>query len=165
MAKEKEKKIGRIMYVEQGKQAKEICPLIGVSEATFSKWVNEFHWKEMRSAALSNPNIRMENIKRLINELAEQRMSLTDDLKVAERGSDAEDIQRIRQNIARIDDGVSKWNKALESIDKDSQTSLSVYLRVMDSIFNALQSFDSKLFMQSLAFQEQHINEIAGKYR
>jgi DNA-binding CsgD family transcriptional regulator len=37
MAKEKERKLARIMFVEQGKTAKEISRLLSVSEPTLSK--------------------------------------------------------------------------------------------------------------------------------
>ena len=167
MAKEKEKKIAKILYIEQNKDAKEISTLIGVSEVTLSKWVNENNesWKKQRNARMSNPSVRTDNIKQIINDLSEQRITLGHQLKIAERDSDLEECTLTRKSIASIDDAVSKWNKTLTSIDKENQVTLSSYLAVMEMLFEAIKAYDEKLFFNTLDFQEVHLNEVSLKFK
>lgn len=167
MAKEKERKLARIMFVEQGKTAKEISRLLSVSEPTLSKWINADGeaWRNERNARLSAPKIRTENIKQLINDLSEQRIKLNRELMDAERNGDHDRCSQVRAAIAKVDDGVSKWNKTLETIDKESRVSLATYLAVMEMIFDALRTHDEKLYLQLLDFQEVHLNEVSLKFK
>ncbi len=165
MAKEKEHKVARIMYVEQGKTAKEISRLVDVSEQTLSKWINTNGWRDERNARLSAPGVRTDNIKQLINDLTEQRLTLTRDLKEAEARVDLERCTELRSSIAKVDDGVSKWNKTLETINKESTVTLSMYLLVMEMIFDALRHHDEKLYLLMLDFQEVHLNEVSIKFK
>lgn len=165
MAKEREQKVARILYVEQGKTAKEISPLINVSEATISKWVNKFGWRDHRNARLSNPSMRTENIRSLINELSEQRLDLSRKLKEAEASGDLDFIKETRKNIAQVDDGVSKWNKTLENITSENRISLSVYLTVMDMVFEAMKAFDEALLLKTVDFQEYHLNDVSLRFK
>ncbi len=145
MAKEREQRVARILYVEQHKTAKEISGLINVSEATLSKWINKFGWKNERTARLSSPALRGENIKQLINELSEQRLESSRELRQAIEVADLERTTDLRKQIAGIDDAVSKWNKTLQNIHKENQVSLATYLSVMEMIFDALREYDEKL--------------------
>lgn len=167
MAKEREKKIAKVLYVEQQKDAKEISKLVNVSEVTLSKWVNENNgaWKRERNARISNPNVRTDNIKQIINDLSEQRITLHGQLIQAEKNNDLEETTRLRESIARIDDAVAKWNKTLTSIDKESQVTLSIYLAVMEMLFDALKAFDEKLFLSTLDFQDVHLNDVSLKFK
>ena len=165
MAKEREQKIARIMFVEQGKTAKEISRLLNVSEPTLSKWINLKGWRDERNARLSAPGIRTENIKQLINQLSEERLTLSRELKQAELASDLKRCTELRGSIARTDDAVSKWNKTLENIGKESRISLATYLSVMEMIFDSLRQFDEKLFLQMLDFQEVHLNEVSLTFK
>lgn len=165
MAKEKEARLARVLFVEQGKTAKEISGLVGVSEQTLSKWINSKGWKAERNARLSAPNVRTDNIKQLINDLTEQRLSHTRDLKEAEASGNSERCTELRGLIAKVDDGVSKWNKTLETIAKENNISLSTYLAVMEMIFDALRDHDEKLYLQMLDFQEVHLNEVSLKFK
>ncbi|GAF05590.1 DUF1804 family protein [Saccharicrinis fermentans] len=165
MAKEKEQKIARVLFVEQGKTAKEISRLVNVSEQTLSKWINTKNWRAERNARLSAPGVRTDNIKQLINDLTEQRLTLTRELKEAESNLDLERCTELRSSIAKVDDGVSKWNKTLETINKESTVTLSTYLAVMEMIFDALREHDEKLFLQMLDFQEVHLNDVSLKFK
>lgn len=167
MAKEREKKIAKILYVVQGKDAKEISKLINVSEATLSKWVNENDaaWKRERNARISSPKVRTDNIEQIINDLSEQRITLNSQLKQAEANHDLVETTRLRESIARIDDAVAKWNKTLSSIDKDNQITLSTYIAVMEMIFDAMKEFDETLYFQTLDFQELHLNNVSLRFK
>lgn len=167
MAKEKEKKLARILYVEQQKDAKEIATLIGVSEVTLSKWVNENNeqWKKERSARTSTPTARTDNIRQIINDLSEERINLSRQLKEAERNVDLEQQKVLRTSIAQTDDAVSKWNKTLETVDKENQVTLTTYLAVMEMLFDAMRKYDEKLFFQTVDFQDVHLNEVSLKFK
>ncbi len=163
MAKGKEKRIARILYVQQQKGAKEISKLVGVSEVTLSKWINadDEAWKKERNAKINTPQTRIDNIRQIINDMSEERISLSNSLK---HTTDAKEITEIRNSIAKIDDAVSKWNKTLETLNKENQITLSIYIRVMEMIFNDLQQFDEALFFKTLDFQEIHLNEVATRF-
>lgn len=174
MAKEQEKRIARLLYVEQGKTAKEVAELVSVSEATLSKWVISDGWKKEREARASQPKMRANNIQQLIGDEAERRLGLqreldylantkTDDDKEATATKNNQ-LSEIRKQIASIDNSVSKWNKILLGMSKD-KVSLAVYIEIMEEIFEALSQYDSKLFVKLVPFQEYHLNKIADKYR
>ncbi|MBN1250679.1 MAG: hypothetical protein JXA16_00990 [Bacteroidales bacterium] len=164
MAKEKEKATARILFVEQAKTAKQISKLVNVSEKTISAWVQKHAWKAARNAKAINKDSRIINIKQIIDDFAQNRLELQDELrKLIKSGNERNRIQEIRNEMARIDAGVANWNKTLEQIDKTSKISLSTYLYIMDKIFKSLQNFDAKIFVQSIAFQEHHINEISNE--
>jgi hypothetical protein len=177
MAKEKERRTAHILYVEQGKTAKEVSELIGCAEKTIGEWVAKFGWKEERSARQASPAKRADNIKMIITNLSEDRLRLDREIKSFERvghcerseatrGSsngtgDEATLQSLRAEVAQIDDAVSKWNKTLENIEKENRVSLATYLNVMDEIFSAMRNHDTKLFMSTVEFQEHHIHKIS----
>lgn len=163
MAKDKEKKLAHILYVEQGKDACEISPLIKVSEATLSKWVREGGWKTERDARNSSPHLSIGNIKKIMGSLGEDRLRLNKDLRQAECNADTEGATELRKQISRVDDAISKWNKALGAMDKESRVSLSSYLWVMEEVFQGLRHFDIDLYMKTLDFQEHHIQQMCIK--
>lgn len=160
MAKEKEQKTARILYVEQGKSAKEIAQLLHVTEKTISRWVTRYNWKSLQAAHLSAPQKRVENIKDIINDMAERRLEKVKALRLAEGDGNLEETETLRKEIAGLDDAVSKWNKTLANIDKENQLTLGAYLQVMERIFKALQQHDAHLYMQTIDFQEQHIQDV-----
>lgn len=170
MAKENECRLAKIMYVDQLKDAKEISTILKVSEATLSKWVNKFGWKEQRNAKLSSPEVRTDNIKQVINGLTEDRINLDRQLKDAERRSATDkaatiEVVLIRKNIAQVDDSISKWNKTLFNVEKEQKISFSSYMYAMEQIFNALHQYNEKIFLQTIDFQEDHLNDVARRYR
>jgi transposase len=167
MAKEKERRTAQILYVEQGKTAKEVSELIGCAEKTIGEWVYKFGWKEERSARQASPAKRSDNIKQIITNLSEDRLRLDRDIRNFEKNghcekqNDETTLQSLREEVARIDDAVSKWNKTLENIEKENRVSLATYLHVMDEIFSALRLHDAKLYMATVEFQENHIHKIS----
>lgn len=165
MAKEREKKTARILFVEQKKTAKEISQLLNVSEKTLSAWINadDELWKKERDARNTSPTQRISNIESIISGLAEERIQLSRELSKAEKEKNLADVTEIRKNISKLDDAVSKWNKTLRDINKEAKIPLSTYLEVMQSIFEALQHYNPKLFMQTLDFQEKHIHDVSLK--
>jgi predicted transcriptional regulator len=161
MAKEKERRTAHILYVEQGKTAREIADLIGVAEKTIGEWVSKGAWKEERTARQASPVKRADNIKLIITNLSEDRLSLDRRIKAAEAEGKSGMLPDLREEVSRIDDAVSKWNKTLENIESENRISLSTYLNVMDQIFQAIRQYDVKLFMSTVEFQESHIHKIS----
>jgi predicted transcriptional regulator len=160
MAKEKEKKTAHILFVEQGKSRKEIAHLVGVAEKTVGEWVIKFGWEKERSARTASPARRMDNIKEIITTLSDERLELNRKVKAAENNNDLSLIADLRGQISKIDDAVSKWNKALTTIESENRITLSIYINVMEKIFEKMRIHDPKLFMQTIEFQEQHLQQI-----
>jgi predicted transcriptional regulator len=179
MAKDKERKLARIYYVEQGKTAKWIANRLNLTEKTVGDWVAKYGWKEEQRARENSVDKRIENIKSVIDDIIEDRASarirlneLKTELKQAQtdKDSDAITINRdiiadIKKEIVGYDDAISKWNKTLENFDKENVVSLSSYLYVMDEVFKDLQNTHPELYMKSLDFQEQHVNKISIQRR
>jgi transposase len=161
MAKEKERRTAHILYVEQGKKANEIADLIGVAEKTIGEWVAKGAWKEERTARQASPAKRSDNIKLIITNLSEDRLSLDRKIKAAEAEGDSDSLTALREEVSHIDDAVSKWNKTLENIERENRVSLATYLNVMDQIFQAMRQHDAKLYMSTIEFQEAHIHKIS----
>ncbi len=162
MAKEKERRTAHILYVEQGKNAREVAELIGCAEKTIGEWVAKFGWKEERAARQASPAKRSDNIKMIITNLSEDRLRLDREIRNFENeGGSSSRLSELREEVSRIDDAVSKWNKTLENIEKENRVSLATYLSVMDQIFSAMRNYDPKLFMSTVEFQEQHIHKIS----
>lgn len=157
MAKDKERKLAYIYYVEHGKTAKECASLVDVTEKTVGDWVDKFGWKSERDNRLFSAKERITNIKLIINNCAEERLRLNEDLDKAIRANDADEIKEVRQKMASLSDEASKWNKTLANLDKESKISLEVYITVMEDIFKQLQLTHPKLYMKLLDFQEDLI--------
>jgi len=160
MAKEKERRTARILYVEQGKNAREVSDLIGIPEKTISQWVAKGSWKTERTARQASPVRRADNIKQIITNLSEERLELDRKIKAAESSADTEKLTKLREEVSRIDDAVSKWNKTLENIEKESRVSLTTYLNVMDQIFTAMRQYNTRLFMDTIEFQDDHLHKV-----
>lgn len=165
MAKKEEKKIAYEMYVILQKTLKEIHEVTNVSMKTLSAWINDNDgaWKKERAARSAAPQKRISNLETILFDLAERRINKNRELIKAEEKADQEKVAEIKQEISRIDDAVSKWNKTLDSIKKDTRHNLTTYLDVMESVFKALQAYDVRLFMQTIAFQKKHANEASIK--
>jgi predicted transcriptional regulator len=163
MAKDRERRTAHILYVEQKKTAKEVAELVGVSEKTMSDWVTKHNWKAERDARSTSPTQRINNIEAIIGGLAQDRLDLQRKLETAEKNGNKDEVVQLRSDMSKLDDSVSKWNKTLRDINKESKVPLGVYLNVMESIFNSLQAFDPKLHFQTIAFQEKHIHEMSIK--
>lgn len=175
MAKEKEKQLARIYYIEQGKTAKWIAEKLSLTEKTAGAWISKYGWKELRNAQENGVDKRIDNIKEVIDGIIEDRSAartLLTKYKIeyssAKEKGDDEDAKSLkelvndtRKDIVGFDDAISKWNKTLENFDKENKISLSNYIHVMEQIFKDLQAFDQPLYLRTIEFQEQHINKVS----
>lgn len=163
MAKEKERKTAHILYVEQNKAQKEIASLLGITEKTISVWVNKYEWQKERTARNASPARRKNNIKAIITNLSEERLSLDAEVREFEKSGNHDGATKTRERISKIDDAVSKWNKTLMTIDKENEVTLSAYINVLEQIFNDMRLFNPKLFMETIEFQEQHLHKVTAQ--
>jgi len=168
MAKSKEyyrklKKEAHDMYVNDCITCKEISLRIGVSERSISNWINENEglWKKEQQATAISSKKQGDNIKKIIENLAEKRLQLLSDIDDASKDGNKELELELRKQAASIDDGVSKWGKQLSEIDKTNRITLSIYIDVMTRIFDSLKIYDANLYFQTLDFQENHLYEAA----
>jgi len=160
MAKDKERILAKELYL-LGKTGKEIAEHIGVTEKTVSRWVQKYGWREIRNAKLHGIQAKIDNIKQILEDLAEETVQINRQIA---RETDKEKIIELRKRRNQIADEAAKWNKALENIDRSGKIPFNTYLNVMDEIFKALRKYDEKLFFLTLDFQELHIQEKAKEY-
>ena len=163
MAKQKERRIAQIQYVEQNKTAKEISRGLNVTENTVGSWIRKYGWKQLKEAKVMSYKKDVDNIKAAISHIAQSRLDVEENIQLAISNNDKEEETRLRKIAYSLAGEVGLFNKSLERLDKENKISLSKYLDVMDSIFKSMQAEYPKLFIQTLDFQESHINEIAIK--
>lgn len=163
MAKERERRLAEHYYIEKNRTATEIASLIKVTEATISGWVRKYGWKTRREAKAASPAQRVSNIKEVISLAASERIEASRELEIAIREEDINTITEIRKRIAAIDDGASKWNKALSYAIGEAKVPLVTYLDVMEWIFGAMRHFDEKLYLQTIDFQEHHVTQMSDE--
>lgn len=154
--KEKERKVAHELYVKQGKTATEIAKMVGVSEKTMSIWVQKGNWKRERDARKNTSENYIADLHELIGSITEQRLDLE---RTAIKDLDATQREELQQKKLKLADEAAKWNKVLENAKKDDKVSLGTYIKIMEQIFGALNNWDNKLFMQTLDFQEAHLND------
>jgi rRNA processing protein Gar1 len=163
MAKDKERNLAHHFYVKEGKTAKECAKLVNVTEKTVGGWVDKYDWKKQRHAQVFSKDSKINNVKEIIGNIAEDYLKLQKQLNQATADKDGELVESIRSQMATKSDEAAKWNKHLQTIDKENKIGLATYLYVMEDIFKALRQKQPQIFMQLIEFQEQHLHDIANK--
>lgn len=163
MAKDKERQIAQDYFVNQGLSAKQIADKGLATEKTIGKWIIKYGWKKLRDAKMNSTSNRLDRINEVTDQLAEQRLQLFKEIEEAKEKGDQKLAMDLQRQAVQIDDSISKWNKRAENVDKENRISLSVYLEVMEDIFNHLQMHNSELFLKTIDFQEEHINTISNR--
>ena len=161
MAKDREKRTARELYL-LGKSQKEIAELVNVTEKTISRWAATGNWKVIRDSKVNTGKTKTDNIKQILSDIAEETIAIN---RRIENTTDREKLKELRKQRNQLADEAAKWNKALENLDKDNKVSFATYIQIFEDIFSNLQSFNEKLFMQTLDFQEYIINEKAKLYK
>lgn len=159
MVKTQERKLAQLLFIEQGKTAKEIAAQLGVNEHTVGDWVNKGNWKVLRAAHVNAPHRLVANIQEVINTLTERRLELE-----KRDGLSDEEKAAVAQEKVTIADEVSKWNKALENARDESMVSLGVYINVCEDVFKQLYLRFPKLTSELAEFNRQHIEGVARRY-
>ena len=168
MAKDKERKTARILYVEHGKTAKEVAKLVGVTETTVSKWVVKLKWKKQRAAKTTAHENRLENIYKITEELASDRLDYNRQIRELLKDKEGDDVKEkiaeLRKQIAQIDASVANWNKHLQTISKENQINQLVFIQVQFIIFKHFHIKFPKLTKEIIEFEEYLLNEIVPNY-
>lgn len=163
------------LYVVEHKTAREIANKLKRTENTIGNWVKKYGWKTQRDARINSYNSQKERINEILNEYAEQTLYYIKLIKRLKEKLDKavgqdkqtlakelrEQIAQHNAELARIDDGASKWRKQLTNLDKESRITLITYLQVMDDVFEKMRAFNQELYNQSIDFQEKHLQDIS----
>jgi len=123
-------------------------------------------WRQERDARMGSVESRVNNIKELISSLSEERLEIQrkiQELKGSDlpKGDKTVALSQMMDEASKLDDGVSKWNKTLENLDKKNKVSLSLYIHVMERVMKAIEKKHPNIFSQLIDFQEEHLTEIA----
>lgn len=163
MAKQQERQIAKTLYF-QNKDHKEIAASVNVSEKTIGKWVRQYNWKTERQARFNGHKEQIENLKRLIGELTEERIEISKQLRTKEFKKDDEEKSSLERKGSRLADEISKYSKALEQLDQENRIPLTVHLEVMDALFHSMNMYSPKLYADSISFQEDYISKLSQKF-
>lgn len=161
--KRKERAVAQKLFVDQLMNQKEIAENLGVTEKTVSNWVNRYNWRQLRDAKLNNSKSRSENIKKVIEELTLMTLQNIEQIKIAEEEGDTQSLLDLKKETTRLSQEVAMYQKALERLEKEYKISLGTYLEVMEDIFKALMTHDHELFLKTLDFQKEHLQQVAYK--
>ncbi len=164
---ERLKKSAYQYIVEQGMDQKEVAKLLNLTETTISNWAttgNEGKWRDLRASRQQCQSTEADNLRKLIAVLSEQRLELETSINDAIKAGDSKQEGVYRRQASALSDEISKFNKALQTIDKSSYT-LGVFIEIMEEIFNTMRAQDEELWEQTIDFQSNLIrrktNELA----
>lgn len=157
----------RRLYMEGNYNQKEIASIVGVTEKTISNWANQDKWKDTKTALLLSDKQSEENQRLATSNLGEMMLSVQRErellMKVKEEDRDRGAIMELDARIISIADAISKMNSKYFKMNKDNSVNYTVYMKVMESIFDALRNYDEELFRKTIAFQMAHSQEMAVK--
>lgn len=176
MAKETEQKIAKELYINQNKTPEEIAQKTNVNIRTVQRWVKEGNWKKLRDAKANGSSQRIERTQLVVDSMVEERLGILNEIKELQKQKEWDSpptkeaqaeldtqIKDLRKQAAAIDDAIAKWNKRIENLHKEGKITLSVYIEVMERIFEAMRTSNEPLYMQTLDFQENHLEEVSAK--
>lgn len=180
MAKTDQKKIAKELFINHNKSEEEIAVKCNVSLRTVQRWVKEGNWKKLRDSKSNGPVQRIERTQLVVDSLTEKRIQIIEDEKIIREkienlvGLENETIKLARKNLreeleflrasaASLDDAIAKWNKRIENLNNEGKLTLSLYMEIMERIFEAMRLSNEPLYMQTLDFQENHLEDVASK--
>jgi transposase len=149
MAKDEERSVARILFVEQGVSRKDIAARLKVREKTVGDWATKGEWEQHRTAWLTRTDNVVETLKGLIQTYSEQLTTMEHDMRSnpKEKG--------------RLVDALVKTAKTLETVRSENDITLSARLRIMDWVFAELQKSDPDMHRKLVDFQERLLDEAA----
>ncbi|MFS2572855.1 DUF1804 family protein [Bacteroides thetaiotaomicron] len=157
------KKEAHDLYVRDGMMCKEISERINVSERSVSNWINENDalWKKERQASVISSQKQGDNLKQIINILADQKLELLRMIDEAIAEGESDKVLELRKQAATLDNSVAQWGNQLKEVDKKNRITLAIYIDVMGRIFDAMKAYNAELYFKTLDFQENHLYEAA----
>ena len=104
------KKEAHDLYVREGMTCKEISTRINVSERSVSSWINENDalWKKERQASVISSQKQGDNLKQIINILADQKLELLRMIDEAIAEGDSDKVLELRKQAATLDNSVAQ---------------------------------------------------------
>lgn len=161
----RQRETAKALFMERTKMQKEIAVIVGVTEKTISRWAIQYGWQNERNARLmSDENIRtngklaMNNHFQTLIDLQNKRAA-----EIEKPEPDRLIIEELDKSIMSYTHAIAQANKGVQEILKGNRITLSVYLQVMEDIFNTMLAEDSKLHAATMDFQERHIQFICKK--
>jgi len=148
MAKPEQRKLARVMFVEQGKTRRDIAAAIGVREKTVGDWVSQGGWEALRTEHVSRQDNVVRNLKALVNQKTEQIQEL-------------EATRMDPETLGKLYDQLSKATKALDVARGENDITLSVRVRVMEWVFGDLQAEHPDIYGKLIDFQEGLLEKAA----
>ena len=157
------KKEAHDLYVRDGMMCKEISERINVSERSVSNWINENDalWKKERQASVISSQKQGDNLKQIINILADQKLELLRMIDEAIAEGESDKVLELRKQAATLDNSVAQWGNQLKEVDKKNRITLAIFIDVMGRIFDAMKAYNAELYFKTLDFQENHLYEAA----
>lgn len=146
MAKDEERKLARILFVEQGASRKDIAARLGVRDKTVGDWASKGEWDAARTAWLTRTDNVVVTLKGLIQAYSDR---LTE---IEQHGGDPKEK-------GRLVDALVKTAKTLETVRSENDITLSARLRVMEWVFAELQKTDPDTHRKLVDFQERLLDE------
>lgn len=161
--KDKERILARDLFVNLGKNQKEIADALEISEKTVGKWAKDENWKAARTAKMTNMDTMLANGKQAISNLSDILLETQEERAKAVAAGDKKSVAHYDSTILSISDAISKTSASVNKFEKSNAISLVTYLGVMDEIFKALQNEDPRLHSLTLDFQERHVQDVAKR--
>ncbi len=162
MAKDKERKLAKKLYM-QHKTGKEIAVIVKVQEKTISNWVNTHGWRQERDARVNSSQTEISNLQIILSDLTEKKIENMKAMKLARAAKDYDQIEQLQGIDRSIADQHAKWSKRLREIEGNNKVPLATYIHVMEDVFKGLQRYSPELFLQTIDFQEKHLEDVATK--
>lgn len=147
------------LVVVQDYTQKAAAEILGVSAVTMSQWAAEGAWKEEKKARQSTTSTSTDNLKQIISLLSARRLTIEEQINEAIQSEDSELELELRKQAASLSDEISKHNKTLLTVQKESKVTLGIYIDVMDDIFNELRKSDGELWEKTIDFQSMLIRK------
>lgn len=152
MAKDKEKALARVYFIDNNLDSDVIASKLNVVKKTVDRWVSSGNWKNLRLAKQVAPEKLQGFYEELLQELVKKRLEL-------EKSDDSTSKEKVA-----ISDEISKISKSLESSRKSDKPSLTAVVHVTENFMNALLQHDRKTYFKILEFHINWLQQMAEKY-
>lgn len=163
MAKDKERKLAKSLYMKN-KSQKEIAGIVKAQEKTISSWAIKYGWRAERDARVNSTSTEVTNLREILSGLTEKKLENMRLVDAARKANDDDELTRLYGIQRTIADDYSKWNKRLVVIEDKNKVPFTTYLEVMEDVFKALQNYNPTLFMKTIDFQQQHLEDMSLKF-
>ena len=149
MAKAEQRRVARTLFVEEGRNRKEIALKLKVREKTVGDWASEGNWDALRSERLLSSDSAITTLKQLVSELAALRLEMNRNPNYG------------AEEKRGITDELSKASKALSEAKGEGDLTLGVRLKVMEWVFSEMRKSNRTQHDQLIDFQEQLLEDAA----